>query len=159
METNEKSTFPSQARAVCAKNRVLIVDDDDATRQMMFALMMTSFPAVTADMCADGEAAIAAFGEKHHALVVTDVRMPRMNGEQLFQEIGKTCTRNYWEKPHVIFVTGYGLPPSLSEVLRRDKRHRVLFKAFTVQEFVEAVTPYVGPPSTPPASGKPGGKG
>jgi CheY-like chemotaxis protein/anti-sigma regulatory factor (Ser/Thr protein kinase) len=80
---------------------VLVVDDDPATLDCMKETVLL----LGLDVCvaSDGEQALQVFDQQHPSLVITDVRMPNMDGLSLTHQI-KT------RRPDcpVIMVTGYG---------------------------------------------------
>ena len=59
-------------------NRVLIVDDDPAVRQIVAALLKRDGTEV--DIAEDGELAIAALRRQTYAVVLLDLLMPRVDG-------------------------------------------------------------------------------
>jgi two-component system NtrC family response regulator len=65
--------------------RVLVVDDDDSFREVMqFHLEEEG---IDADTAPDGQAALAAFDPSVHAVVVTDLKMPRLDGMELLRRL------------------------------------------------------------------------
>ena len=68
-------------------NRVLIIEDEvDTARSVREALEINS---VTADIAKDGEEGIRKFKAGDYDLVLLDLRMPKMDGEQVLAEIRK----------------------------------------------------------------------
>jgi len=68
-------------------NRVLIIEDElDTARSVREALAINS---VTADIAKDGEEGIRKFNAGDYDLVLLDLRMPKMDGEQVLAEIRK----------------------------------------------------------------------
>jgi DNA-binding NtrC family response regulator len=80
---------------------ILIVEDDPDVRAMLTRTLGCSGYAV--DSAADGGEALDKFRDNRFNLVITDVRLPQMNGLQLLDEIKKA-------EPlvPVIVITGYG---------------------------------------------------
>jgi two-component system NtrC family response regulator len=67
------------------KPRVLVIDDDASLREVMrFHLEEEGYQADTA---ADGEQGMRLFEAHVHAVVVTDLKMPRMGGMQVLQAV------------------------------------------------------------------------
>lgn len=66
---------------------VLVVDDDEAIRQMLLAVLTKDGMSVAT--AADGVEAVARFAEQHPAVVLMDIRMPRLSGLQALAEIRK----------------------------------------------------------------------
>jgi len=80
---------------------VLVVEDDpDIRKQMVRAMRRTVRNVDEAD---NGVAAIELFHQKHHPLVVLDLRLPRMDGMEVFRQLRKADARS-----QVIVVTGHG---------------------------------------------------
>ena len=116
-----------------ATQRVLVVDDDTATRRVAArALAEASYEVVEAE---DGEAALGLLhrpGSSPIDLVLTDLRMPRMNGVQL----GLAIERLGLSVP-VVYMTGYA---DASMWLPDDVRQtRLVLKPFTPGALVEFV--------------------
>ncbi|RJP66756.1 MAG: response regulator [Candidatus Abyssobacteria bacterium SURF_17] len=83
------------------KQKILLVDDDPEFRRAMKKLFEKSGYDVTA--AGDGEEALEALGKSRFDLIISDLRMPRLDGIELMEEI----KRKKVNVP-VIFITGYG---------------------------------------------------
>ena len=80
---------------------VLMVDDDATGRRVaVFNLRKAGFEV---DEAADGEAALAAFDPARHGVVVTDLKMPKLDGLSLL----KALLRQASSLP-VVVITAYG---------------------------------------------------
>ena len=78
--------------------RVLIVDDDDDILEMLKLSLSEYVPVIlTAN---DGETALKAFQEYKPELVITDIRMPVMDGIALIENIRKD------DKSTIIAISG-----------------------------------------------------
>ena len=64
---------------------VLVVEDDHVLRASFKQLLSYLFAEV--DAAVDGQDALDQLAEKNYDIVLTDLRMPRMSGFQLLQEI------------------------------------------------------------------------
>jgi len=64
---------------------VLVVEDDEVLRESFQQLLSYLFAEV--DAAVDGQDALDQLAEKNYDIVLTDLRMPRMSGFQLLQEI------------------------------------------------------------------------
>jgi len=70
-----------------AKTRILFVDDEPSLLRLL-KMGMTSMTGVwEMEFAANGEEALALIGGKMFDVVVTDMRMPGMNGEQLLNHV------------------------------------------------------------------------
>jgi CheY-like chemotaxis protein len=118
-------------------HRVLVVDDDAQLLTILkedLAEHKSRFEIVTVE---DGLAAIMALKEKPFSLVVTEIRIPIVNGLVLLAYIRK----NYPKLPCIV-MTGHGTP-----FLRRRLQHEVthyLEKPFRVGELAEAIRAALG---------------
>ncbi|GAA5439465.1 sensor histidine kinase RcsC [Deinococcus caeni] len=125
---------------------ILIVDDSPGVRQTMEFLLAPHLPVRVAD---SGQAALAAL-TPDTALVLTDVRMPGMDGVELARRLRRT-------HPHlpVVFMTGVveddlraeARELGVLDVLRKPLRPGVLFPA--LQEWLADSAPALGTPAVP----------
>jgi len=81
--------------------KILVVDDEEGARELFYTIL--SDEGYTVTLANNGEEALARFNGNLFDLVVTDIKMPVMDGLQLLQEIRKTGS-----KADVIMVTAYG---------------------------------------------------
>ena len=82
--------------------RILLVEDDEGVRA--FAVELLSGLGYTVLEASDGEEALQLF-EKYHGkihLLLTDVVLPKMNGQQLASQLSARCSELV-----VIFMSGY----------------------------------------------------
>jgi two-component system NtrC family response regulator len=80
---------------------VLLADDDESLRRVQeYQLTKAGFVVTT---CADGKAALDEFRENLHDLVVTDIRMPSLDGLELLERL-----RAISPETPVIVITGHG---------------------------------------------------
>lgn len=92
---------PSAATDAPIQQRILVVEDNDVSRQQMQELLQSL--ELTVDAVANGVEALKALGERHYSLVITDLKMPKLDGLQLLEEIQRK------ELPVAIIVmTAYG---------------------------------------------------
>jgi len=90
---------------------VFIVDDEEAVRDSIGLLMRSvGIPSKT---FADAHSFLAGYDPEQGGCVVLDIRLPRMNGLDLQQEMN----RRGWVLP-IIFITGHGDVPMAVEAMR-----------------------------------------
>src|SRR5881296_109188 len=84
-----------------AVTRILVVDDEESLRHLLTTILMHEGYEVVA--ACDGEEALARLGDETFDLVLSDVRMPRLDG---WGFLGALTERN--RPPVVIMMSAYG---------------------------------------------------
>jgi DNA-binding response OmpR family regulator len=110
------------------KYRILIVDDDnDVTTTFMAGLPMYGF---CVDFFNDPKESIRAFKADTYDILILDIRMPIMNGFELYRELEKIDN-----KPKVCFITAFPVYyESLKEFLPGKKMHCFIKKPIEVRD-------------------------
>ncbi len=117
--------------APLGSERILVAEDDPAVRAAVIRILTDAGYSVTT--AADGAEAVAAVGRERVDLVLLDVVMPKLNGQQAFVQIqeihpGIPC----------LFSTGYA-PDLLPAGLRIDATIEVLHKPYDPAQLLRAV--------------------
>lgn len=115
--------------------RVLFVDDEMIVRVALNSIVnweKTEFKIVGA--VSDGKAALDAIEENHVQIVVTDLKMPNMNGIELAEELYK---RKY--KGQVIILTCYGEFELARQAMRYGVSDYLLKSSFTGETLIETL--------------------
>ena len=111
---------------------VLVVEDDQVLRESFQQLLSYLFAEV--DAAVDGQDALDQLAAKNYDIVLTDLRMPRMSGFQLLQEI-----RQQSPQQPIVVISAHE-----DEVLRRElavyKVH-YLSKPVILEELLKVVIP------------------
>jgi PAS domain S-box-containing protein len=96
---------------------VLVVDDEPEIRDMLAEILRGADHDVTT--AASGREALQRIAAQRYDIVVTDIRMPDLDGRALFQQI-----RDRWPRlaTRVVFVTGDTLTPALREFVTHSGR-------------------------------------
>jgi two-component system, NtrC family, response regulator HydG len=94
-----------------ASTRVLVVDDDPGVRYTLREVLASD--GVEADEAEDGVAALARYDAAPVPLVITDLRMPRMDGMEL---LGKLLARS--PAPRVVLITAHGSERQAVEAMK-----------------------------------------
>jgi response regulator RpfG family c-di-GMP phosphodiesterase len=113
------------------KPRILVVDDEKVIRDMLADFLgMEGYVVRTAE---DGTSALGELGKAHYDLVISDLKMPRMGGIALLDEIAKT-------QPDALTVimTGFGTVETAIDAMKRGAYDYVL-KPFKLDEVVHVV--------------------
>ena len=117
-------------------SRILIVDDEDDLLETLHLLLTRAELDVTT--AASGQAAVAALRRQRFDLVVTDLRMPGMDGAATI-----TALRAIDPTLPVIVATGCGTDEALAEC--RDRGARAFIKKpFHLDDFVALVRHTLG---------------
>jgi CheY-like chemotaxis protein len=126
------------------KYRVLVADDDQDVREIFGAVLACDLPDCRVDMVVNGAEVVDAFRSVHYGVVVMDVNMPVMGGEQAFNDIQKICAEENIKMPCFIFCTGYDPPPALKQIVATNPRHCLLRKPVDPDVFVQALKNRLG---------------
>jgi two-component system NtrC family sensor kinase len=89
------------ARASSATGRVLVVDDEPHIRHYMQATLAAWGHEV--DVAADGEDALAQALERRYDVIITDVRMPKLGGREMYERLLREAPA---VAARVVFATG-----------------------------------------------------
>lgn len=121
-----------EVRRWTSELNVLVVEDDEALRESFQQLLSYLFAEV--DAAVDGQDALDQLAAKNYDIVLTDLRMPRMSGFQLLQEI-----RQQSPQQPIVVISAHE-----DEVLRRElavyKVH-YLSKPVILEELLRVVIP------------------
>jgi DNA-binding NtrC family response regulator len=83
---NGKTPSLNGAGAPGVPRRLLIVEDDEPARRQLQKLLQAD-PDLHVDVCGDGDHALRLLTENNYSLLITDLRMPKLDGMQLIAEI------------------------------------------------------------------------
>ena len=111
--------------------RVLVVDDERVIREILADfLTLEGFWVRTAE---DGSAALAELERHPYDLVISDLKMPRMGGIELLDQISRTS-------PNVLTVimTGFGTVETAIDAMKRGAYDYVL-KPFKIEEVIHII--------------------
>jgi two-component system response regulator AtoC len=113
------------------QRRMLIVEDNELSRQHLQKLLETE--PITVDVVGDGTQALQALGKHNYSIVLTDLKMPHVDGMELIKTVQER------QLPvTVIVMTGYG---SIDEAVRamRLGAYDFLTKPLDVEHLRQAV--------------------
>lgn len=128
------------------KLKILIADDEISIRQLIKKLIDPSAPLLIVGEAADGATAYEMIQEKKPDIVITDIRMPGLNGVELMRK-----ARENGIKVDFILVSGYrdfeyarsavqlGALDYLLKPINREELNRVLEKAWKLRERSETM--------------------
>lgn len=118
-------------------NRILIVDDDDTLRETVAAILCRDDYAV--DTAAGGTEAVRLLDLHRYDLVLSDLRMPELDGPQLYDAIRQRCRA---AMPAVVFMTGH-IGDSIDAALPPGAL--ILEKPFSLNTLCETVERMLAP--------------
>ncbi|MDJ0947876.1 MAG: response regulator [Alphaproteobacteria bacterium] len=123
--------------------RILVAEDDAAVREFVYRALRQRGHDVTA--VTDGLSALQALGKDSFELLLTDIRMPGLDGVTLALKVAK-------DHPDVtiMMMTGYATEEQRAHNLDR-LIHRVVSKPFTLDEICKATDEALAAGATPAA--------
>ena len=128
----------------CIPNRILLVDDEEQTRKLYATGIGHAFPSVECDQAPDGARAVDMFIARQPLVVVMDIVMPVLDGEEAFYQIEEHCQTHNWQLPRVVFCTGHSPSVSLRNVVAGDPAHCLLQKPIRKRILVTAIAKRLG---------------
>ncbi len=112
------------------KKSILIVDDEEVIRDFLYEVLCDDY---SISMAADGDEAIDKMGDGKYDLIITDMKMPRVSGE----EVAKFAQENSPDT-RVIIISGYASLYSVSQSVNSGAT-AFLSKPFSIQELMQAI--------------------
>jgi len=111
---------------------ILVVDDEEMLRGLLVKILAKEGYQV--DTAIDGEEALEKLGKKSYSLLISDIKMPRLNGLELLKIV-----REKFPVMGVIIMTAYGDSFSVKDalLLGADEYITKPFKSFEINLIVE----------------------
>jgi len=119
--------------------RVLVIDDDEALRELVIRVVKQAGYQV--DAVSDGQAGLDRLAERPYDVILSDVRMPGMDGIAFYQEVRR---RHPAQADRIILVTAHVQLDQYKEFMQ-IVRAPILQKPFTLGEFHAALARMLGP--------------
>jgi ATP-dependent Lon protease len=93
------------------KEKILIVDDEEIMRNFLLDVFIDE--GYNLDLAVDGAEALEKISKNQYQLIITDIRMPGVDGTQVLKKAKES-------NPHVevIVITGYASPQTKQECQR-----------------------------------------
>jgi len=113
------------------KRTVLVVDDEEIIRDFLFEVLNDDFEVSTAS---DGDEAIDKLKEQSYDLVITDIKMPRVSGDEVVK-----FARQSDPEAKIIVITGYSSLYSVSKSANHGAS-AFLSKPFSIKELMQTVS-------------------
>jgi DNA-binding NtrC family response regulator len=102
----------AQEQSSVTKRRVLIVEDHETARKQV-QVFLESSTALAVDTAANGSDALKALADRPYSVIITDLKMPRVDGLQLLEEVQKRRL-----PADVIITTGFGTIDDAVQAMR-----------------------------------------
>ncbi|MFQ5498467.1 MAG: response regulator [Candidatus Zixiibacteriota bacterium] len=115
---------------VSGKKSILIVDDEEIIRDFLFEVLNDDYEVILAT---DGDEAIQKLENRAYDLIITDMKMPRVSGE----EVVKYACQNH-PGSRVIVISGYSSLYTVSQSVDNGAC-AFLSKPFSIQKLMETV--------------------
>ena len=112
------------------EKRILVVDDDDAIRALLFTVLRRR--GFRVDTARHGAEAVERFGKCRYAVVLLDLMMPRLSGYDVLDQLAAMTDR----RPVVIVLTAGSEPRSLDPQIVAG----TIRKPFDIELLVQTVT-------------------
>ena len=114
-------------------NHVLIVDDDEAIRELLQLYFQDAWPACRTVTACNGLEALVELQQQVFDLAVLDYQMPGMNGLELAQS-----ARQLMPNLRMMLISG-SRPQTISQAIKQGIFDDYLDKPFTLDEFLAKV--------------------
>jgi len=118
--------------------RILIVDDEESVVFFLGENLAELGPGYHVETARSGEEALTKIAQQPFDLVITDLRMPGVDGLELLESIRATDP-----KTRLILMTAYGSDRVEAEA-RRLKVYRYITKPFKIEDLVDAARQALG---------------
>lgn len=123
------------------KKRILAVDDDGLVRRSLEILLREAGYDPT--VASGGQEALGFLDQRHFDLLITDIRMPGMDGLQVIQAVRDYCHEKKKKPIPEIVLTAYNDEPVRQSAVRMGVRE-FLQKPFRVDEFLAVLERHLG---------------
>ena len=111
--------------------KILIVDDEEGMRLAMSEALKRA--GYTTETCVDGIAALTKIKSDKYAMIITDMKMPKVSGMDVLREVKKISPDT-----KVILVTAYGTVDCAVEAMK-EGANDFLLKPFSFESLIEIV--------------------
>ena len=130
---NQKAASIAPFGAVAPALVVLVIDDEESILQLVQEVLRREGHKV--DSATNGQTALAMIGSKHYDVIISDWKMPGLNGMQIYEDL---LAKNPAVARQMLFMTGDVIKSAFQDFLIRHGL-TCLPKPFSVWEFRAAV--------------------
>ena len=111
------------------KKSILVVDDEEIIRDFLSEVLED----YSVSLATDGDEAIEKIRSQNFDLIITDLRMPRVSGEEVVR-----FTRDTYPGSKVIVISGYSSLATVSQTVQNGAC-AFLAKPFSIKELLQSV--------------------
>jgi CheY-like chemotaxis protein len=124
--------------------RILIAEDSDALKTLYDTLLAKHFPQYYFCIVTNGAEARDALKRAQYDLVITDLNMPTLDGDELYRMVLKMSAEESREMPAFIFCSG--VKQALDDVRATcsGRLNRFMLKPFRLHELHGAILETIG---------------
>ena len=101
------------SRAAPAERRILIVDDEAIVQELLVDILERD--ALRIDTASNGLEGLRRIGEKDYDLIILDLRMPDMTGQQMYEELARSRPEMLGR---LLFITADTVTPEVDHFLK-----------------------------------------
>jgi len=112
------------------KKSVLVVDDEEIIRSFLFEVLSEEYEV---SLACDGDEAIEQLRDNKYDLIITDLKMPRVSGEEV---VKFACDND--PKSRVIVISGFSSLYTVSQSINNGAC-AFLSKPFSIKELMQTV--------------------
>ena len=118
--------------------KILVIDDDKLVRDSIAKVLKKEgfHPFLTKDAFE----ALCKVREEEFDLIISDIRMPGMDGVQAIREIRRLFTENGRKDIPIIFITGYA---QMGQELDAERLGEVILKPFDLTRLLMTIQEYL----------------
>jgi len=113
------------------RKSILVVDDEEVIREFLMEVLGEDYQITTAE---DGEEAIQKIKDENYDLIITDIKMPKVSGEEVVK-----FAREKDSDSRVIMISGYSSLFAATESVESGAC-AFLSKPFSIKQLLQTVT-------------------
>jgi len=125
-----------EEKEILRGKKILIIDDDEIIKELMETVLKKDHNVESVD---SGEKALEKIKESNFDLIITDLRMPRIDGFKLYQWVKENKPG---EERKIIFTTGDTYDEKTKKFLKLSK-NPFISKPFNIDDFESIVKNYL----------------
>ena len=117
--------------------KILLIDDMQGIRDSLEVILA---PTYTLDIAKDAPEGLSKIAEGHYDLIITDIIMPGMDGNELMMQARKQTST----KILAISAGGNGISPDQALMLAKEQADAILEKPFSKNDLLDKIKTLIG---------------